>query len=90
MNEEWISDKTRFACDGLSDNASIGLYSRRDEAGPANWQALSLAAARLKAAGSKAAAIAGDQACVESMFALKELMAQIDRKISTVVRTDRQ
>ena len=80
VNEEWISDKTRFACDGLSRQRLDQPYIRGDggKLAPANWQqALSLAASKLKAAGSKAAAIAGDQACVESMFALKELMAQI-------------
>jgi len=80
VNEEWISDKTRFACDGLSRQRLDRPYIRGDDGklAPANWQqALSLAAAKLKAAGSKAAAVAGDQACVESMFALKELMAQI-------------
>tara|TARA_B100000674_G_scaffold490436_1_gene506299 strand:- start:11 stop:1807 length:1797 start_codon:yes stop_codon:yes gene_type:complete len=80
VNEEWISDKTRFACDGLSRQRLDQPYIRGDggKLAPANWQqALSLAASKLKAAGSKAAAIAGDQACVESMFALKELMTQI-------------
>ena len=83
VNEEWISDKTRFACDGLSRQRLDQPYIRGDEGklAPASWQqALSLAAAKLKAAGSRAAAIAGDQACVESMFALKGLMAQIGSK----------
>jgi NADH-quinone oxidoreductase subunit G len=77
INEEWISDKTRFACDGLSRQRLDQPYIRNVEGNlePATWQsALSLAATKLKLAGSKSAAIIGDQACAESMFALKQLM----------------
>ena len=83
VNEEWISDKTRFACDGLSRQRLDQPYIRGDDGklAPASWQqALALAAEKLKSAGSKAAAIAGDQACVESMFALKALMTNIGSK----------
>ena len=77
INEEWISDKTRFACDGLSRQRLDQPYIRNADGKlePATWQAaLALTAAKLKSAGGKSAAIIGDQACAESMFALKQLM----------------
>ncbi len=81
VNEEWISDKTRFACDGLSRQRLDRPYIRNAEGklAPATWpEALALAAEKLKSAGdTKSAAIIGDQACAESMFALKSLMNEL-------------
>ena len=81
VNEEWISDKTRYACDGLGRQRLDCPYVR-DEAGklrPANWdQAFDAIAAKLKGMdASRIAAIAGDQCDAESMYALKELMASL-------------
>ena len=77
VNEEWISDKARFACDGLKRQRLDRPYVRKNgKLQPATWdEALSVAAEKLKAAGSKAAAIAGDLCDAESMVALKDLMA---------------
>ncbi|MGE4218925.1 MAG: NADH-quinone oxidoreductase subunit NuoG [Alphaproteobacteria bacterium] len=78
VNEEWISDKTRYACDGLRRQRLDRPYLRNAEGRlvETSWdEALRVAAKRLTGAGAKAAAIAGDQADVESMFALKLLMA---------------
>ncbi len=77
VNEEWISDKARFAVDGLKRQRLDRPYVRKNgKLQPATWdEALSLAAEKLKAAGSKAAAIAGDLCDAESMVALKDLMA---------------
>ena len=80
VNEEWISDKARFSCDGLLRQRLDRPYIRdmNNKLVPATWaDALSLAARKLKTAGDKAAAIVGDQACVESMFALKEMIGSI-------------
>ena len=80
VNEEWISDKTRFACDGLKRQRLDQPYVRGDDGrlAPASWQqALAAAAEKLKGAGAKSAAIAGDQACVESMYALKALFGKL-------------
>jgi NADH-quinone oxidoreductase subunit G len=80
VNEEWISDKTRFACDGLVRQRLDQPYVRRDgRLRPASWpEAFQAIADRLKALpGSKIAALAGDLADVESMFALKELMGSL-------------
>jgi len=80
VNEEWISDKTRFAVDGLSRQRLDTPYVRRDgKLQPTTWgEALAAVAARLKAAnGTRIAAIAGDLADVESMYALKGLMTAL-------------
>jgi NADH-quinone oxidoreductase subunit G len=77
INEEWISDKTRFANDGLRLGRLDTPYVRGKDGklAPANWDdALGVVADRLKAAGGdKIAAITGDMVCAESMMALKDL-----------------
>ena len=80
VNEEWISDKTRFACDGLKRQRLDRPYVRRDgKLRPASWdEAFGAIAKRLQGvAGHRVAAIAGDHADVEAMFALKELMGAL-------------
>src|SRR6516165_243452 len=77
VNEEWISDKARFAIDGLSHRRLDRPYIRRDgQLREAGWrEALDLVADRLKGVpGERIAAIAGDLCDAESMFALKELL----------------
>jgi len=80
VNEEWISDKTRFAHDGLTRRRLDRPYVRR--AGrlvEAEWhEALELIADRLKTVpGERIAAIVGDLVDAEAMFALKALMATL-------------
>jgi NADH-quinone oxidoreductase subunit G len=80
INEEWISDKTRFACDGLRRQRLDRPYVRRNgKLEPATWpEAFAAIAARLKGVpGERIAAIAGDLADVEAMLALKDLMAAL-------------
>jgi len=77
VNEEWISDKARFAIDGLSHRRLDRPYIRRDgQLREADWrEALDLVVDRLKGVpGERIAAIAGDLCDAESMFALKELV----------------
>ena len=77
VNEEWISDKTRFACDGLKRQRLDQPYVRRDgKLSPASWpEALSAVAEKMKGlSGEQMAAVAGDLADAESVFALKQLM----------------
>jgi NADH-quinone oxidoreductase subunit G len=77
INEEWISDKTRYACDGLKRQRLDTPYVRRGGTlQPASWdEAFAAIATKLKGGdGQKLAAIAGDQADCESMMALKDLM----------------
>ncbi|WP_340119137.1 NADH-quinone oxidoreductase subunit NuoG [Pelagibius sp. 7325] len=79
VNEEWINDKTRHACDGLMRQRLDRPYLRngagRLEA--VSWDvAFKAIAAKLKGLdGKQIAAIAGDLCDAESMLALKDLMA---------------
>ena len=80
VNEEWISDKTRFIWDGLRTQRLDRPYLRVDgRLRPASWsEAFAAIAARVKAApAARIGAIAGDLASVEDMFALQQLMAAI-------------
>ncbi|TQV79102.1 NADH-quinone oxidoreductase subunit NuoG [Denitrobaculum tricleocarpae] len=77
INEEWIADKTRHACDGLGRQRIDQPYVRRDgKLTPASWEeAFGAIAAKVKGlSGDRMAAIAGDLCDTESMFALKQLM----------------
>ena len=81
INEEWISDKTRFACDGLKRQRLDRPYVRRDgRLEPASWDEAFAAIADKMAetGGTGMAAIAGDQADCEAMIALKDLFAACD------------
>ncbi|MFN3547091.1 MAG: NADH-quinone oxidoreductase subunit NuoG [Mesorhizobium sp.] len=80
VNEEWISDKTRFVWDGLRSQRLDRPYVRRNgRLAPASW-AEAFAAVRDKVATAKPdriGAIAGDLASVEEMYALKALMTAL-------------
>ena len=76
INEEWISDKTRHAHDGLLRQRLDRPYLRKGDGRlhEASWEE---AFAAIKSKTTKAkqiGAIAGDQCDAESMFALKSLM----------------
>ena len=75
INEEWISDKTRYAEDGLSRQRLDKPYLRKNGALVAvSWdEALAAAAAALSGDPTKIGAIAGDLACAESMKATLDL-----------------
>lgn len=79
VNEEWISDKTRYACDGLKVQRLDRPYVRTDgKLVASNWdEAIKIVADKLTKAGEKSAAIMGDMADCESMLALKELMLSV-------------
>jgi NADH-quinone oxidoreductase subunit G len=80
VNEEWISDKTRFVWDGLRTQRLDQPYIRkRGKLRPASWdEAFAAIAKNIKPGkGKKIAAIAGDLAGAEEMFALKNLMTKI-------------
>jgi NADH-quinone oxidoreductase subunit G len=82
VNEEWISDKTRHVVDGLRTQRLDQPYIRQNgRLVPATWQqAFAAVAAKVKAAGSKIGAIAGDLAAVEEMYAMKDLLARLGSK----------
>jgi len=80
VNEEWISDKTRFIWDGLRTQRLDRPYVRRDgKLQPASWAEAFAAvhAAVSKTSGDRIGAIAGDLAAVEEIYALKSLMASL-------------
>jgi len=77
VNEEWISDKTRHHVDALVRNRLDRPWVReKGKLREASWtNALALFAKRLKKAGPKVAAIAGDLLDAETMYAAKALLA---------------
>jgi NADH-quinone oxidoreductase subunit G len=79
VNEEWISDKTRNVIDGLRTQRLDQPYVRKNgRLVPATWsEAFEAIEAKVKTAGGKIGAIAGDLATVEEMYALKMLMASL-------------
>ncbi len=74
VNEEWISDKTRFVWDGLRRQRLDRPYVRiNGKLKPATWpEALTAAATAMK--GKKTAGLIGDLVPVEAAFALKQLV----------------
>jgi len=74
VNEEWISDKTRFVWDGLRRQRLDTPYIRENgKLRKASWgEALAAAAAAIK--GKKVAGLIGDLVSVEAVFALKQLV----------------
>jgi NADH-quinone oxidoreductase subunit G len=86
INEEWISDKTRFIWDGLKSQRLDRPYVRKGgKLQAASWdEALSAVAARIKKAGNKVGAIAGDLAGIEEMYALKALLASVGSGMTDV------
>ncbi|WCR54346.1 MAG: NADH-quinone oxidoreductase chain 3 [Wolbachia endosymbiont of Ctenocephalides orientis wCori] len=80
INEEWISDKTRFAYDGLKVQRLDRPYVKKDgKLTQVSWdEALTVVAQKLKnTKASKIAAIAGDLADCESMLILKDVMQKL-------------
>jgi len=86
VNEEWISDKTRFVWDGLRRQRLDTPYIRENgKLRKASWgEALAAAAAAMK--GKKLAGLIGDLVPVEAAFALKQLIEGLGGKVEC--RTD--
>ncbi|EEB72453.1 NADH dehydrogenase (quinone), G subunit [Ruegeria sp. R11] len=86
VNEEWISDKTRFVWDGLRRQRLDRPYVRVDgKLKPATWpEALEAVASAMK--GKKVAGLIGDLVSVEAAFALKQLIESLGGKVEA--RTD--
>jgi len=86
VNEEWISDKTRFIWDGLRrqrlDTPYIRVNGKLRKAGWA--EALAAAAAAMK--GRKVAALVGDLAPGEAIYSLKTLIDGLGGRVEC--RTD--
>ncbi len=83
VNEEWISDKTRHVADGLRTQRLDRPYVRKNGLlVAATWpEALAAIAEKVKATpAGRIAAIAGDLAGAEEMFALKDLFQRLGSK----------
>src|SRR5436190_9074717 len=76
VNEEWISDKTRHHVDALVRNRLDRPWVReKGKLREASWkEALDVFAKRLRKAGNKVAAIAGDLLDAETMYAARKLL----------------
>lgn len=86
VNEEWLSDKSRFVWDGLRRQRLDRPYIRENgKLRPASWsEALSAAAAAMR--GGKVAGLVGDLASVEAAFSLKLLIEGLGGSVEC--RTD--
>jgi NADH-quinone oxidoreductase subunit G len=83
VNEEWIGDKTRHACDGLGRQRLDRPFIRKSgKLQPASWaEAFAAIAARIaETKPERMAAVAGDLAAAEEIKALKDLMAALGVK----------
>lgn len=81
INEEWLADKARFSYDGLKRQRLDTPYLRKNGRLQAvSWdEALTAIAARAaELEPTEIAALVGDMADSESMFALKQLMMEIE------------
>jgi NADH-quinone oxidoreductase subunit G len=80
INEEWISDKSRFSYDGLKKRRlDVPMVKRDGRLVPCGWrEAFAAIADRLEGVpGERIAAIAGDLVDCEAMVLLKDLMANL-------------
>jgi NADH dehydrogenase (ubiquinone) Fe-S protein 1 len=92
VNEEWISDKTRFAYDGLRfQRLTVPLVKDGSRFVPASWEdALAAIAAGLTRSGAQAdeiQAVAGHLADTESLVALKDLINRLGSENLTLDHT---
>jgi NADH-quinone oxidoreductase subunit G len=77
VNEEWLSDRSRFSYDGLKSQRLDTPYVRKEgKLVPVGWtEAFDAIAGKIESVESnKVGAIAGDLVCAESQKALKDLM----------------
>ncbi len=81
VNEEWLSDKSRYAWDGLRRQRLDKPYIRENgKLRAASWsEALAKTAEAMK--GGKVAGLIGDLAPVEAVYALKELVEGLDGSV---------
>merc|ERR1719481_1183523 len=81
VNEEWISDKTRFACDGLKRQrlTSPMLKGPDGNLAPASWEDAIVSVAKMldSAPADNIAAVAGGLCDAESLMALKDLFNRL-------------
>merc|ERR1719376_1975370 len=81
INEEWLSDKSRFACDGLK-RQRLTVPMMKDNSGEmkvVEWKDAILTVAKVldSTPADKMAALVGGMADAESLIALKDLMNRL-------------
>lgn len=84
VNEEWLADKSRFACDGLKRQRLVAPMVRmpNGELQAVEWEGALIAVAKaLQKAKGQVAGIAGQLADVEAMVALKDLVNRLDGEL---------
>lgn len=77
VNEEWLADKSRFACDGLKRQRLVAPMVRmpNGELQAVEWEGALIAVAKaMRNAKGAVAGVSGQLADVESMVALKDLL----------------
>jgi NADH-quinone oxidoreductase subunit G len=80
INEEWISDKTRYACDGLGkQRLDVPYIKKNDKLVKATWDdAIELIANKIKLIKpEQIAGHVGDMASIETIFSFKNLLKKI-------------
>lgn len=80
VNEEWLSDKSRFSYDGLKRQRLIApmLKNSQGELVAVEWEDALISVAKvLKSAGDKVGAVAGGLADAEALVALKDLVNRL-------------
>ena len=79
VNEEWLSDRSRYVWDGLRRQRLDKPYVRRDgKLVQASWaEAFGAIKTAVEGASGAVGAVAGDLASVEAMWAVKDLMGRL-------------
>ena len=75
INEEWLSDRSRFSCDALSVQRIDKPYIKKNGAFvPSSWEdAIAIVAEKFSSSGERSCVIAGKFADAESIYAIKKL-----------------
>tara|TARA_B100001996_G_scaffold12428_1_gene10424 strand:+ start:491 stop:2524 length:2034 start_codon:yes stop_codon:yes gene_type:complete len=79
INEEWISDKTRYACDGLKNQRlDIPYYKEKDEFKPITWKDSykKIVEKINNTASEKIAGLTGDLTNMETAYIAKEFFSK--------------
>lgn len=85
INEEWLSDKSRFACDGLKRQRLIAPMLRKPdgELEAVEWESalITVAQALKSAPKGKVGAVAGSLVDAEQMVAVKDLLNRMGSEL---------
>ncbi|XP_055389639.1 NADH-ubiquinone oxidoreductase 75 kDa subunit, mitochondrial [Condylostylus longicornis] len=84
INEEWLADKSRFACDGLKRQRLVAPMVRlpSGEFQAVEWEGALISVAKaVNKAGDSVGVVAGQLADVEAMVALKDLINKLGSEL---------